>query len=206
MHLLHKYMIEEQGSSDHLNEFSRINVGSNIVQQASDELWIRWKIGSTLCVENDWCISTDPIIFTIALPVNTLLHYTLPWFCVTTLTTTLYQQSSTWLYSIQRHKNWEYGDTCKPVVTMTVINLTWVVNREWYQYLPKLLVSLLHGKLYGLRDWHESLQAHNPSPHSIIHVSPQVSFAKQQTLSYVSKVFIQQLLYDTNTLNGIVSH
>ena len=29
---------EVQGSSDHLNEFSRINVGSNIVQQASDEL------------------------------------------------------------------------------------------------------------------------------------------------------------------------
>ena len=30
--------IEVQGSSDYLYEFSGINVGSNIVQQASDEL------------------------------------------------------------------------------------------------------------------------------------------------------------------------
>ena len=87
-------------------------MGSNIVQQASDELWIKWKIASTLYVWNDWCVSTDPIHFTIALPGNTLLHYTLPWLFDTKI---LYQHAELYLtllyISSYKLRVWGYMQT-----------------------------------------------------------------------------------------------
>ena len=171
--------IEVQGSSDHLYEFSRINVGSNIVQQASDELWIKWKIyrQHSLCVEWLMCFLSH---FTIALPGNILLHYTLPWFSAM-ITTILYQQSSTWLYSIYWVKHWEYGDTCKSVVIMTIINKSHL-GCEWR------VISVPPKVPHPPPPWQTLWPEGSTSELTSIYHTPLyhlIQTAKQQTSSYV---------------------